>query len=145
MLTPCLYYFFFFLVLDGSGLPWRLSHEGCSSERQTPVQQRSLLVVCLPWQSRSICSALSAYLCTIDFEQLKVKHVLNALLWMLSLNQKEGGDRFVSSVPSCTVPSLSLCYYLGQQWSEPPHFREVMWSSLGQLITNKTWSHVTGK
>ena len=34
--------------------------------------------------------ALSAYLCAVDFEQLKVKHMLNALLFMPSLNQEEG-------------------------------------------------------
>lgn len=34
--------------------------------------------------------ALGAYLCAIDFEQLKVKHVLNALLCMLCLKQREG-------------------------------------------------------
>lgn len=34
--------------------------------------------------------ALGAYLCALDFEQFKVKDVLNALLCMLCLQQREG-------------------------------------------------------
>lgn len=47
--------------------------------------------------------ALGAYLCAIDFEQFKVKHVLTALLCMLCLKQREGA--VTASLALLPVPS----------------------------------------
>lgn len=53
--------------------------------------------------------ALGAYLGAIDFEQFKVKHVLNALLCMLCLKQREGAvTGSLALLPGAQLP-LPLC------------------------------------
>lgn len=88
--------------------------------------------------------ALDAYLCAIDFEQLKVKRAKCFALHAVSGAEGGSSDRFVSSATRCpALPSL-LCYYLGQRGSQQPHSRSSV-KFPETVITNKTYSHVPGK